>query len=95
MVAPLAPVEYFGANFIPGEFVDVVLVMNLDPGRTAPLENAVSNDALGLQIDVSGNFYIKAPKVPSMPGVYGVRVRDAQGNVIASTVLVIQAPPAK
>ncbi len=93
-VAPKGAIEYIGSNFVPGGKVNVVFVMDINPGKTEPSENGVAEGAYGLQVDPTGSFRIKTAAAPEPEGVYGVRVYDQDGNVIASSVFLVKKPPA-
>ncbi len=94
-VAPNGALEYIGSDFTPGEKVKVFLIKDIKPGKTEPFENAVAEGASGVQVDATGNFYIKTAAAPEYEGVVGVRVYDQNGNFIASSVFLVKAPPKK
>ncbi len=92
-VAPNGAIEYIGSNFTPGEKVNVVLIKNITPEKTQPSENVVAEGAYGLKVDTTGSFYIKGA-APEYESVFGVRVYDQDGNVVASSVFLVKKPPA-
>ncbi len=92
-VAPNGAIEYIGSNFTPGEKVNVVLIKDINPGKTQPSENAVAEGAYGLKVDATGSFYLKGAVAPEYAAVFGVRVYNQDGNVIASSVFLVKAPP--
>ena len=88
-------VNYYGANFIPGEKVKVVILIDLNPGKTDPLENEVAVGANSIEVDAVGSFKIEKAKAPRYEGVYPVRVYDEENTVIAAGVLQVKKPEEK
>ncbi|MFC1981533.1 hypothetical protein ACFLVN_04755 [Chloroflexota bacterium] len=94
-VAPKGEVEYIGGNFMPGEKVDVILVIDRSKGKAPPLLGGAGPNSHGITVDTTGSFYLGGAKVvaPKTEGVYGVRVYDEKGNIAASSVLMVRKPP--
>ena len=101
--APSAKVDYFGANFEPGQKIRVSVLRLLVP-NTSPIEQVFSskNIVVGtavekgmLQVDQVGSFHIKTIKLPKEEGVWPVRVYNEAGEVIAATVVVVKKPAEK
>lgn len=84
-------VDIVGANFEPGEKVRIGVMFA--PG----CENTPGKEGKGLALEVDelGSFYMKGEKITPVnisPGVYPVRVYDEKGEMIASTLIVVEEP---
>ncbi|MFC1917132.1 hypothetical protein ACFLXH_00565 [Chloroflexota bacterium] len=99
MGTPRQRIDYYGANFKPGEELKVALLMSPGPLEFAT-ETIVSSQGIvvgemapgGVIIaDGVGSFHISRIWLPKEVGIWPVRVYDADGNVIASTLVVVKA----
>lgn len=88
-----ARIDVYGANFEPGETVKLGILIRRAEG-TDPVETFIGPESKGaaFQCDDLGTFSVEGVRGPRGAGVYPVRVYDAEDNMIASTVLLVQIP---
>lgn len=88
--APRADINIVGANFEPGEKVTVCYLLSRGSEEAFyPAENIVDRSPGGLEVDKLGSFQLKV-KLPQELGVWPVRVYDQKGEMIASTVVMVE-----
>lgn len=85
VVKPAGQVEFVGANFEPGEKINVAIMAFLGVKQ-------LLGEGKGLKVNELGSFQIK-DNAPFYPGVYPVRVYDESGEIIAATVLIVEGTP--
>jgi hypothetical protein len=90
-VAPLANAAFIGANFNPGEELDVYI---LAYPNTPQLLGTAKAEGKALKADELGSFQI-SDLAPAKPGVYPIRVLNKKNELRAVSLLIVQAPPKK
>jgi len=83
-------VNYVGANFEPGE--KVIITILAAPGEEYTLYRPTTpEEGLSLEVNELGSFKVNN-KIPAQltPGAYPVRVYNEEGEMLASTVLMVE-----
>jgi hypothetical protein len=83
--------DIYGANFEPGQTLTAsTLVTRFEGGM--PIETYVGPDGVAtpFQADDLGSFHLTGSRLARDPGVYPLVVRDEAGNILASTVFIIE-----
>lgn len=83
--------DCYGANFEPSETITVCIPITRVEG-TVPIETFIGPGGVGgpFEVDELGSFHFSKVRAPQVPGVYPVRVYDEEGEMIASTVIVVE-----
>ncbi|MFC2001950.1 hypothetical protein ACFLUZ_05580 [Chloroflexota bacterium] len=101
--APSAKVDYYGANFEPGQKVWASVLDHPVPDMP-PIEQVFTskNIVVGtpaergmVMTDAVGSFHINKIKLPKAEGVWPVSVYNENGEMIAATAVVVKKPAEK